>query len=362
MVDHAPAVVAFDAIDCTWLSLALKSAGYECDVSSFTATPIGTGQVGDSVRFDLTFSKTDNVAPDTIVGKFPAADEASRQTGRMFNNYIREVNFYRQLAGDARIHTPRVYFVDIIDDTHDFVLLMEDLAPAQQGDQTRGLSLNQVKLALREAARLHSSHWKDESLDQHGWLNGTSAAPQYVTNEFIQGLWAEFCDRYEDAIPNECREVGEAYCKHIDYLKDGYEGVRCLTHGDFRPDNMMFATPAGGYPMTTLDWQTAAYSGPMFDVSYFLSGALTRDQRRDHETELLNIYQDELVRQGVDTYDRDQLEEDYAYYSFSLFVMAFTASMVVERTERGDAMFLSMLKGGSDHAHDTGILKRLASR
>jgi hypothetical protein len=34
--------------------------------------PIGTGQVGDSVRFHLTFDQT-GIGPVTLAGKFPAA-------------------------------------------------------------------------------------------------------------------------------------------------------------------------------------------------------------------------------------------------------------------------------------------------
>ena len=49
----------------------------------------------------------------------------------------------------------------------------------------------------------------------------------------------------------------------------------------------------------------------------------------------------------------------YALYSFSLFNMAFTASMIVERTERGDNMFFQMLRGGADHVLDTGALELL---
>ena len=42
----------------------------------------------------------------------------------------------------------------------------------------------------------------------------------------------------------------------------------------------MFASAAGGYPVTTLDWQSFAYGEGATDVAYFLAGALSPDVRR----------------------------------------------------------------------------------
>ena len=39
--------------------------------------------------------------------------------------------------------------------------------------------------------------------------------------------------------------------------------------------------------------------------------------------------------------------------------MAFTASMVVERTPRGDDMFFAMLEGGAAHVLDVGAIEVL---
>ena len=58
-------------------------------------------------------------APASLVGKFPAANDESRQTGVMLGNYVREVNFYRHLAGKALVQTPRCWFTDCDDATAD---------------------------------------------------------------------------------------------------------------------------------------------------------------------------------------------------------------------------------------------------
>ncbi|MEZ5228688.1 MAG: hypothetical protein R2710_19090 [Acidimicrobiales bacterium] len=46
-------------------------------------TSIGTGQVGENVRFVLTWSSDDPELPATVVGKFLSQSEISRSTGRI---------------------------------------------------------------------------------------------------------------------------------------------------------------------------------------------------------------------------------------------------------------------------------------
>ena len=157
----------------------LQQGGVDAVVRAFTAKSVGTGQIGDSIRFQLDYERRGDDAPASLVGKFPSAGEESRATGgAALGNYIREVRFYqRRLAPTALIHTPRCYFTDVDEATSEFVLMMEDLAPAEQGDQLRGVTLAQARLAVIEAAKLHASHWGDEGLDELPWVSNTKAAP-----------------------------------------------------------------------------------------------------------------------------------------------------------------------------------------
>ena len=83
-----------DDITAEWLSDIFQQAGVDGTVSAFTAKSIGTGQVGENVRFELNGSGD---IPKTVVGKFPSTDKVSRQTGTDTSNYIREVHFYEHL-------------------------------------------------------------------------------------------------------------------------------------------------------------------------------------------------------------------------------------------------------------------------
>jgi hypothetical protein len=346
-------------IDATWLTKVLREGGVDADVKSFSAKNVGTGQIGESVRFALEYQRDVEGAPRSIVGKFPSPGEESRNTGKTLGNYWREVNFYKHLASTALISTPRCYFTDVDDDTHEFVLMMEDLAPAEQGDQLKGVSLETAGIVIDEAAKLHASHWQDEAIDNYAWVSGTSGAAKPISPDLVKMIWQGFTVKYADRMTPESRHVGDRMTETFDVNRMRTDRPRCLTHCDFRPDNMMFATPAGGKPITVLDWQSIAYSTGATDVAYFLGGAITPEERRANEKALLDRYHAGLLKLGVKNYERDELVQDYAAGTFQLFITAFFAAMVVTQTARGDDMFFCMLNGATAQIMDHDALKYL---
>ena len=352
-----PDIRAPGAIDAAWLTAVLQAGGVDAVVRDFTARPIGTGQIGDSFRFGLTYDRGGDDAPASLVGKFPAAGEESRQTGVALGNYVREVRFYQQLAPTALVSTPRCYFTDVDDATSDFVLMMEDLAPAEPGDQLAGVTLDQARGVVRQAARLHASHWNDEAIQDLPWVSGTRASSPYsATNEMIAELWQGFKDRYGPRLKPEWVTAGDWLSTRFAEMGQPGDDPRCLTHCDFRPDNMMFASARGGRPVTVLDWQSVSYGVGATDVAYFLAGALTPEVRRAHEAALLTLYLDTLTELGVRGYGMDDLKRRYARGGYLLFSTAFFAAMIVTQTERGDRMFLQMIEGASNHLWDHGVI------
>lgn len=344
-------------IDERWLTDVLQQAGVDAVVSGFTAKGVGTGQIGDSVRFRLDYERGGDIAPASLVGKFPAAGDDSRATGVALGNYIREVRFYQELAPTALIRTPKCWFTDVEEATSEFVLMMEDLAPAEQGDQLEGVTLEQAKLVTVEAAKLHASHWGDPALDEMPFVSGSKASAPSAANEgAVAMLWAGFKARYDGRLKAEWIEAGEWLSKRFSSFGGEHDGPRCLTHNDFRPDNMMFGTAAGGHPITVLDWQSYAYGAGPTDLAYFLAGALPRDVRRAHEDAFLRLYLDTLTGLGVTGYGMDDLKRHYARGAYLLFGTAFFAAMIVTQTERGDRMFLQMLGSASDHMWDHGVI------
>lgn len=346
-------------IDARWLSAVLRQGGVDAEVRSFTAKNVGTGQIGESVRFVLDYAREADGAPRSMVGKFPSPGDESRSAGVSLGNYWREVNFYKHLAASALISTPRCWFTEVDDATHEFVLMMEDLSPAEQGDQLEGVSVERAGVVIDEAAKLHASHWQDDGLDQYPWVNNTTHAARPITPEMVQMLWQGFKVKYAERLTPDAAMIGDAMVSKFDVNRVRTDGPRCLTHNDFRPDNMMFATPEGGRPITVLDWQSIAYGSGATDVAYFLGGAITTEERRTHEAALLDRYLAGLTALGVKGYTREALLNDYAAGSFQLFLTAFFAAMVVTQTARGDDMFFCMLNGAASQILDHDALRLL---
>ena len=76
-----------DGVTPDWLGDRLRRAGLLAHgrIAALRWEPIGTGQVGDSVRFHLEYEG--GGGPSTLAGKFPAADATSRGTAAAFGLY-----------------------------------------------------------------------------------------------------------------------------------------------------------------------------------------------------------------------------------------------------------------------------------
>ena len=263
--------------------------------------------------------------------------------GESLGIYEVEVNFYNHFAPKLPIRTPFCHFSGIAGNKVDFVLVLEDVAPARQGDQMEGCSLEQARLAIAEVTKLHAPALNDPELKSTPWLNrsgGNAAAFRPMLREFYKG----FCERYADRIEDDVIAMGERYYGDIESYAEPVHEPFSLVHTDYRLDNMLFATPEGGPPITVVDWQTVSCGSPLSDVSYFIGAGLLKEDRRAHEEELVRLYHDEMVAAGVSDFNWETCWQQYRSNSFAGFIMAVMASMLVERTERGDEMFITMAR------------------
>lgn len=341
-------------IDPDYLSLIFEMNGIDGRVDQIETSLVGTGQLGDCVRFDLAYQTTKHNGPATLVGKFPAEAAQSRQAGTSLGIYLREIRFYQLLQPRARISTPHCYFAGIDEETHDFVLLMSDAAPAVQGDQLRGITLNEAELIVREAAKLHSAFWLDDTLNQYPWITNARGSENHYDPDQIAGFWAGFRQRYGNRVSEKAKLLGDALISKFGTYLDMRNEQQCLIHVDYRPDNMMFGTSKGGQPLTVVDWQSVAFGPAATDIGNCLSGALPSELRRRHEGELLDIYISELEHQGGGPYDTEALYRHYVLGAYQHLLTGFSASMFVSQTPRGDEMFLKMVNGAVELIFDHG--------
>ncbi len=326
------------------------------DVAIVEEQRVGTGQVGMCVRYRLEGSED---APARVVAKLPSDDDVSRATGMAMRNYEREVRFYTEIAPTVGIRTPRCYHADWDQASGLFVLLLEDLAPAQQGDQIEGCTLEEAALALDELAKLHAPRWADPSLADVAWLSHRDAQGVGMIQALYQSVWPGYLEIYAPAMTPSQIALGEQLGASLGRWAAGDEAPRTVTHGDYRLDNMLFGTAEGGYPLAVVDWQTPGRGAALSDASYFLGAGLLPDDRRAHEVDLLRRYHEQLQAGGVRDFSWDACWDGYRRFAFSGCIMSVVASMVVGSSERGIAMFSAMTERHFTHAEDVDAAELL---
>ena len=344
---------SWEDITAGYLNEVLNEKKFQGKVLSFKQESIGTGQVGENIRFSL---ETEGNMPRSIVGKFPAIDQMSRQTGIQLLNYQREVFFYNNLQSETAITTPEIFLCDIDPKTHDFVILMEDLTPGTPGDQIAGCGFEKARLALNELAHLHGSMWEkttlaDDEIVSRGNKDQTPTAELYKT------LAPGFVERYAEKLTSMEKEIISDLGNSIHKYLVSTDRPKTLIHIDYRLDNMMFGGP---YPIAVVDWQSCAFGCPLNDVSYFMGTSLKPEIRLGRETELLEHYFKTLQSYDV-SIDWPTINSLYCHYAPAGLVMAVIASMIVGETQRGNEMFLAMAKRSVQMMLELNSLKMISS-
>jgi aminoglycoside/choline kinase family phosphotransferase len=337
-----------------WLTDALIQAGATTPgtrVEGFIAEAIGTGQMADTTRFTLTYAGEDGASgPATVVGKFASADDQSRGTGLALRAYEVEVRFYREVADRVDARVPATYVAEIEPETGWFTLLLQDIVGGTQGDQMAACRPDVAAAVLDEMAGLHAPCWESQELAALDWLNRGSPEANEVLTAMVQMLLPGFLERYADTMAPEHQELCRFLASHMPAYIALRTGPRTASHGDFRLDNLLFQS--GDPRPVVVDWQTLIWGSAAADVAYFVGGSVTTEERRRHEADLLVHYHDALRRRGVADYTLEQLRGDFRRETFAGLIMAIVASMVVQRTERGDLMFLTTATRHAQHALD----------
>jgi hypothetical protein len=186
------------------------------------------------------------------------------------------------------------------------------------------------------------------------WLNRDAPISQALLEQLYNG----FAERYADRIDARHRTVCDRLVAGFDLYRDLNEGgSEGLVHGDYRLDNLLFGMDGADRPLTVVDWQTVTWGPAMTDLAYFLGCALPVSMRRAHADELMAAYHKALGPQSSVTID--DVGAGVRRQSFAGVMMAIVSSMLVQRTDRGDDMFMVMLERHCEHVLDTDALALL---
>ena len=177
----------------------------------------------------------------------------------------------------------------------DFLLVMEDIVKrgADPRDATRPLSVNQVAHGLRGLARLHSRFWgfSGHSHPNLRWVQTWKPSKGWqigLAKRIPIGLQRGAGELPREVTNHPSQHILNLWCRYVTSLTTG---PMTLLHGDAHIGNT-YVLPDGDVGF--LDWQVLRRGEWSQDVGYFLISALTPEDRRKHEVNLLEEYRKTL--------------------------------------------------------------------
>jgi aminoglycoside/choline kinase family phosphotransferase len=223
-----------------------------------------------------------------------------------------------------------------------FVLLLEDLVDHTLVDQIDGMSAEQAEVSLRSIARLHARWWQTSELGELVWLvDGSTRAQVETSQPTVPEMWPGFLDRWGDRLSADAVRLGAAVMEKYPVLQFSMAfNPMTLIHADFRLDNLFFS--ADGRDVVVIDWQLLSRGPAVYDVAYLLTQSMSSEIRREHETELLRAWHDEVIRCGVATYPFDQFVRDYDVAVLVALAAPLGTTAIDLGNERGERLAFTM--------------------
>jgi len=340
-------------ITAEWLSEVLGSDVQACKVEQIA---VGVGLLGRLFRVHLEGGPG---LPPTVVVKLPTLDVTARTAiCEELDFYPREVAFYQQIGLANPLPPARPYYAAVDEQTHDFVLVLEDLGRLRNADQNIGCSVTDAETVVDAVARHQAYWWDNDRLASVPFLKSYGTPPfSTVVVGTYEAAWPVFVERIGYDMSPALRDYGERLPSLMPwYLAEVSRRPHTFLHGDLRLDQLFFAVDATDSPVRVLDWQLCAKGRGAFDLAYFLSQSLTVESRRSHEEDLLDRYAERLAELGVD-YSREQISHDYRLTTAWCFVYPVIATgQIGIANERQLTLLRTMYEGAAAAIDDLNAL------
>ncbi len=328
------------------LTEVVKANGHDGVVESFSTRSLGEGVGMMSVLCVIDLNYASGSGPATMIGKFAATTEANLGVALHFDIYRRESMFYANVAPQIDMAVPALYFNEF-NEGADFAMLMEDMSAFRTGDQVLGCTIEEAQACMAELVKLHAPLWDKVGGPEFefAFLHAPSPHSEGMCGAAIAG-WDPMAATFGDDIPAFMSEVRERYLAAVPAMQLWIaQPPITFVHGDYRLDNLMFATQPGQPPIISLDWQGVLRSKGIQDVAYLLSQSMDPELRRQHERELVTMWQQGLADAGVENYSVDDAWLDYRKAVLYLWVyVTVIAGALDANNERGKAFMSNMIR------------------
>jgi hypothetical protein len=297
--DPAVLPVSFDDITVQWLSGTLCRNHPGAEVVDYRIEPV---EQGTSYRVRL------HVVYNSAGGKAGLATRMFCKASQGLANRIAlglsgaaqaEVNFYNYVRPFVDIEAPRAVFADMDTNTFNSIVILEDLSDSVSEFCTQRTVVTRARVEdqLALLAKVHGAGYSEPRVREH--LDGFSTWVEYFNNTLVFGMRdgsEEGFRRADDLIPprlhNRHAEIWPATVAAVELNRTL---PLTLAHGDVHLKNW-YITNTGRMGLS--DWQCVSRGHWGRDFGYTIGTALTIEDRRAWELDLLGFYLDRLHASG----------------------------------------------------------------
>ncbi|SRR5579875_479185 len=336
-----------------WMTAALSGHYPGISVKHVTLVSEDNG-TNRRARFRLVYDE--HHGPEIV---FVKAEGNFRDTHARNGNLFNEPDL---MASGAQLPVdhPLVYRVLIDRPSLDYVIVMEDVTErgADPRDATRPMTVDQVTNGLTGLARLHSQYWglSEVTHPELAWVQTWRP-----TEGFAVGLRTRVptgLERAADCLPRQIARM------HPDAIVDTWaryvssvgQDPLTLLHADAHIGNT-YVLPDDNVGF--LDWQVTRRGNWSQDVGYFLISALTTEDRRHYEDDLIKGYCEAL---GIAREQRPSAEEAWLRYRASpAYGLAVWLATLASETAQRREVCLALCERYAVAFAELGTLEALAS-
>src|SRR5262249_42557989 len=163
-----------------------------------------------------------------------------------------------------------------------------------------GCSVNDAAHLIEELAPFHARWWGDAAPSR---AFPSLRQPPRARQEHYDRQVERFLAQYGAGLPAAVRQIIGGLRSRLATVAEAlYGGRQSLVHAALPLDNLIFDPPDDQRSVIVLDWQTVSVGSPAADVAFFLSDALSVEDRRAVEQRVLERYITLLAAHGVRNY------------------------------------------------------------
>ncbi len=305
-------MIAADVSEITTdaLNRLFESAGAELPtVAAVDATALdgGYGYLSRSFRLRVRWTgEGADGAPPTLVAKLPLQARLGAMTPDAVRMYRREAMFYRVVAPDARLRTPKAWVAEFDERTGAAVMVLEDLGAMESFRDDETVSIDRVETALVRLARLHARYWNGDELDRMDWLGRPAVSGvDQVSAERFGALWPQLVNSGAYELSSIQLRLGELLRTKMDGVYEAlHAGPESLIHADLHQENLFF----DGSEPVFIDWALAERANPAKDVAKLTASCLEPGTARWEQGGLIRRYVRALDAEGVAGVSFEEIE------------------------------------------------------